>query len=111
MKEQIHKELDELVKGYTYAIRGLNEVNTDEAGREKITEAIESMRGLYTLMRDMVADLELRNEQLGLALGHERQIAFEHHYLKKAFDINNKIDSIAQEIKKRIKADRERETA
>ena len=101
---ETYKEIDELVKGFTFSIRGLDEVQTDEKGKEHILGAKTAMRELYARLRELIADLEQTNMQMGLALKHERQIEFEHRYLKEAFRINNKIQEIGTQIKEKAQA-------
>lgn len=102
-RSEIYKDLDHLTAKWKSEIRELHAIaNKDNI--EHIGNSIRAMYEMYDFMKGVVAQLEMDNERLSSLLRHEQRIEWEHRYLKKALDINIKVDNLGKEVKRVIRA-------
>ena len=101
--------LDEIVKKWTYDIRGLKEVQTDERGKELIETATLGMREMYAHLRGVIAELEWSNMLLSEQVTYENDMAWDNQQLKKAIALKDFVIENDLEILKNIKASIEKE--
>ena len=92
--------MDKLTNNLSHSIRGLREVQTDDKGRKLIGAAITDIRALWQAQEKWIAQLDMDNMQLGLALTHEQRIEREHYLLKGALKNMVALDELVDEYKK-----------
>jgi len=95
-------DYETIKRKHSHALRGLKEVQTDQAGKELIGEAVKSFNLITKIQEEYISQIEMDNEQLILELTDQTGIRLEHTTLKMALFNIIKLDEVSQSLKEML---------